>query len=209
MIGRVHLPRADEGGPDVEPRVDLRELCAGRTSSENRDARRQLAETRSFLVRPEACFSETLELRHLCDGADGDHDVPGLELARRTLRPHDHLSGANEPGTAADRHDADGLVGLDMTRVVGVVAALAHDHVVAARGCLLPRVVAAAGANLCRVQQRLRWHAAPERARAAEEIALDERDRRAARSRVAGRSLARSARADHDEVEALGHARSA
>src|SRR5207302_4315421 len=110
----------------------------------------------------------------------------------------------------ADRYDAGLLVAPNVSGVVRIVATLTDDHVVASRGRLLPGVVAAGSAHGRRVQERLRGHASPERARAAEEVALHERDARSSRSDVMRRGLARCAGADDDEIEGLGHdARSA
>src|SRR5438445_2046016 len=209
VIRRVDLPGAHDGGAYAEPRVDLRQLGTGRSGAKDRDAFRELAEARPFLVRPEARLGETVELRHLSERADCDDDVLRLELARLAVGPHNHLAGAGERRRATHRNDPGGLVVANVARVVGIVPTFAHDHVVAPRRRLLPGILATVGADLGSVEQRLRWHAAPERAGSAEEIALDECDGRAAGAGVAGRGLARYTRADDDEVEPLGHARSA
>src|SRR2546422_963567 len=63
-----------------------------------------------------------------------------------------------------------------------------------------------AGASPGGGTQRLRGQAGQERARAAEQVAVDDRDRRAAGARVMRRRLARGAGTDHHEIErALGH----
>src|SRR5438132_141497 len=135
--------------------------------------------------------------------------VARLDIARIAVGANDDPPRPRDLRVAADRHGPRGLVPLDVSGVIGIVAALADDHVVAPRRCSLPGIVTAAGADLRRVQQRLRWHAAPEGARAAEEIALDERDRCATGARVTRRGFARGAGADNREVEPFGHARSA
>ena len=106
----------------------------------------------------------------------------------------------------ADHACAGALERPHMSAVVGVVAVLANDHVVAAVRGLRPRVVAAVRAHLGGMQQRFRRHAGPERAGAAEQVAVDDRDRRAAGARVMRGRLARSAGPDDHEIErALGH----
>src|SRR5439155_14275755 len=209
MVGRVDLARAHEDRADVETRVDLRELGPRRTGAEDRDALRKRTEARALAVRPETGCRKALELRHLRDRADRDDDVFGLELARALLRLDKDVTRCGDARRPAHRDDSDRFVAFDVPGVVGVVAALADDHVIAARRSLLPRIVAAARAHRGGVEQGLRRHAAPERARAAEEIALHERHARAARAGVIRGRLTGGARADNDEIEALAHERSA
>src|SRR5439155_21064920 len=180
-----------------------------RPRAEDGDALRELAEARAFFVRPEAGLVQPVELRDLRDRTDRDDEVARLDIARIAVGANDDPPRPRDLRVAADRHGPRGLVPLDVSGVIGIVAALADDHVVAPRRCSLPGIVTAAGADLRRVQQRLRWHAAPEGARAAEEIALDERDRCATGARVTRRGFARGAGADNREVEPIGHARTA
>src|SRR5919201_3707410 len=189
MVGRIDLARTHERGPHAEARVDLRELRSRWARAEDHDARRKLAEARPLLIRPVPGLLQALERRDFPDRADRDDHVLRLERPRSGLRLDGELPRSGESCDAANGRNAHLLVIADVTRVVRVVAALANDHVVAPRRSLLPRVVAAERADLRRVQQGLRRHTAPEGARPAEKIALDERDARAARTRVARSGL--------------------
>src|SRR5205814_1515597 len=113
MVARVDLPRADQGRAHAEARVDLRELGSRRSGTEDRDALGQVAEARTFFVRPEARLGETLELRDFPDRADRDDDVARLELARAVIGPHDHLAGCADLRRTAHRNSTCGLVALD------------------------------------------------------------------------------------------------
>ena len=142
--------------------------------------------------------------------AGGDHDRAARDSAsrpptRRGARP----AGAPWPRTSVD---AALLEPRQLRAVVEVV-----DHLVAARehrrdvelaGDRLGRAghPPRLGERLGRAQQRLRRHARLERALAADQLALDDRDLQAASPSRPAHDLAGRAGADHDHVElSLAH----
>ena len=114
---------------------------------------------------------------------------------------------AVEPSLAAEELDPAFLQPGQLTGVVEVVdhlvAALEHGlrvEVAADRGADAGHA-ARLGQQLARSQQRLRGHAGVVGALAADQVALDDRDREPAVGEAAGADLARGAGADHDRVE--------
>src|SRR5439155_3467745 len=150
MVGRIDLPRAHQGRAHAEARVDLRELRPRRPRAEDGDALRELAEARAFFVRPEAGLVQAVDLRHLRDRTNRDDEIARLDLARIAIGAYNDPPPPRDLRVAADRGCPRSLVPLDVPRVVGIVAALADDHVVAPRRCSLPGIVTAAGADLRR-----------------------------------------------------------
>src|SRR4029453_1356197 len=106
--------------------------------------------------------------------AHGDDQVPRPGAARCLARSRDANSpGTGDPGGAL-RYLGPGLLEpLDMPAVVGRLAVLAAGYPVAEVGRAAPRVIAAQRVDPGRVQQRLRRHARPERARSTDELAFD------------------------------------
>ncbi len=161
---------------------------------------------RPFAIGP-ASRADRVEPVHGRDArrrSDRDQDEAALELSRSAARQRDaDPARAFDVRRAPDCDRAVLDVVLLMGRVVGVVDAFAVDHPVAKGRCLLPRKVATRVVDRGRVQQRLRGHAGPVRARTAEQVALDDRDRLTAPPCLAQRGLARRTRADDHEVEPL------
>ena len=191
------VPRVDQRDRHAIACVDLGQLDARRPRAEDRQRAGQLAGRGALDVRPRVRLAEAGEVaRHPADRSDRQHDRTGLEHAVADA----DASRAVERGRPADDGRAGPLEALHVARVVGRIGPLAVDHVVAEVRRLRPRVVAATVVDRGSVEERLRGHARPERARAAEEAAVDDRHRCVSRARVVGSRLAGRAGADDDEV---------
>ncbi len=210
--GDEPLARLDHGDGHAEPGVDLGQLDPGRAAAQHEQAARQLAGAGRVLVRPGVDGLDPLDRRQLRPRADGDDHVLRLELVARVVVADRDLeqaiTPAVEPSLTAEDGRAGRLEGSDVARVVGVVAVLAVDHVVAPGRGAGPVVVTAGGVAIGRVEQRLRGDAAPERARSAEQVPIDHGDRRAPCPGLVGGRLAARAGADDDEVERVHVGRS-
>jgi hypothetical protein len=207
ILGVDPLMGRDEHDWDAVAGEDLRHLDPGRPGTEHNQAPGQLAGGRRFAVRPRPDLIETLDV--LGDRrirADRDEDRGRPEMALVTLAAHNDVARSVKTSLATDDFHACGHEVVDVPRVVRPVArALAHDHPVAEVRRLPPWVVAAPGMDGGGVEQRLRRHAGPERAGAAEQLAVDDRHARAAVARDVRRGLAGLAGADDDEIEGVGH----
>lgn len=140
------LLRVDDRDRDAVAGEDLPELDARGAAAQDDEAPRQLAGRGRLAVRP---GPDPLETGQVGDGrpaSDGDDDVPGLEdrlLAGRGA--NGHPAGADEPRLAPDDPRAGRLEGPEVPAVVGPLAPLPVDHVVAPVRGPRPRVVAAEG----------------------------------------------------------------
>jgi len=108
--------------------------------------------------------------------ADRDDDRIGLELSGTAIGLDLEASGCDEVRAAANDRCTGVLQRLDVPGVVRPIGVLAIDHVIAEVAGLRPGEIASRVMNCRGVQQRLRGHARPERARAAEQLAVDDRD---------------------------------
>ena len=97
-----------------------------------------------------------------------------------------------------------------MTRIIGPIAwQLPDDHPVSEIGSPLPRIAIATRMKPGRVKECLRGHAGPERARATEQLTVDDRDGGASSPGEMRRRLAGLAGTDDDEVVSIVHERRA
>ena len=201
-----HEPRAGlaDRHRDAEPRVDLRELAAGRAAAQDDEALRQLARQRRFLVGPGMRVRQALERRDPGARSDRDHDVPPGDLVLGAVVGDRDDAARRDPGRPAIADGAGRLERLDMRRVVGLLGiGRAVDHVVAPLGGPFPAVARAAPVAFRGVEEALRRDAPDVRARAAEPAAVDHRHRRAELARLVRGGLAGRAGTDDDEVEGL------
>src|SRR5207245_8808433 len=98
---------------------------------------------------------------------------------------------------------ARGVETLPMARIVRVGDALAIDHVIAARRRPFPGVVVAARTPSRRIQQRLGGDTAPERTRAAEQVAVRNRHARASCAGLVSSRLTGGTGSDDHEIAAI------
>ncbi len=183
--------------------VHLGQLDAGRAATEDEEALRQLAGRRALSVRPVRDLVQSGQVGDARLRAHGHDDVGPFQLVDDVVVGHHHASRAVQAGRSADDDRADVLEPLDVEGIVGVRDADAVDVVVAPRRGLRPRVVAAAGVDRRRVEQRLRGDARPERAGAADEVAVDDGHAGAALARHVGGRLTGGAGPDDDEVKPI------
>ena len=198
MVLVVHpVPRVDQGDRHAIAGVDLRQLHAGRARAEDRQRPGQLASRGALDVRPRVRLGEAGQVaRHATDRSDRQDHRSGLEDAVADA----DASRPVQRGRPANDRRAGSLEALHVAGVVGRIGSLAVDHVVAEVRRLRPRVVAATVVDGRRVEERLGGHARPERARAAEEAAVDDRHRCIPGARVVGSRLAGRSGPDDDEV---------
>ena len=139
-------------------------------------------------------------------GTNGADPAATMTLAARSVShvalgpAHLDRAGADDARLPSDHPGPGRLHAPDVTAVVGIVDPLSRDHPVASRGGMRPVVVGPAGALGGGVQQRLRRHARPERARAADQVALHEHGGRADRGRGEAGGFSRRTPTDHDDV---------
>jgi hypothetical protein len=218
LLARERLLAAEEARAalhdrDLAPEAaeSLRELDAGRAAAEHEEPRRDARGLGGLPIRPRHRVGESFDGRNERRGAGGDDDrAARLEPCRRAVPRHVDHALAREPAVAAVERRADPLQPLHLTLVRP-----ARGHVVAlgeGRARVDPAVDGLDRAgnaprrreHVARPNERLRGDAAPVRAFAAHELALDERDRETAARAALDGDLARWTAADHDDVE-FGH----
>ena len=196
--------RLDERDRHAIAGEDLGHLEPSRAAAENGQAARQGACAGRLAIGPRLNPVEAGQIGHCRATADGDDQIASLDLACATALAHlhAHCTRPDDRRLAADHLGAGVLEPLDVAAVVGPVELDAIDHAVAEVGRPGPAIAAASGVHGRRVEQRLRRHACPERARAAEQLAVDDRHRCATPPRLVRGGLAARAGTDDDEVEA-------
>ena len=203
------VARVDDGDRHAVAGVHLPQLHAARPAAQHHHPVRQLAQRGALAVGPVPGLLQPRQGRDAGVRAHGQHHAAGLQRPRRAGRIADfnpEWIGPGEASLAPDRLRAGLGQCLHVARVVRIVPIDAIDHVVAKGRCLRPRVLAATVMDRGGMQQRLGWHALPERTAAAEQVALDDRHRGATLAALVGRGLARGPGADDDQVVSV-HAR--
>ncbi len=210
FLDQQPLGRLDERHARAEPRPGLGELAADGAATEDDQALGDVRRGRALAVGPHLVeLVEPVDRGHGRLRARRHDDAPGLEVP--VADPH--RPRTRDLGDTPDDLDAGLLQALGVARVVEVV-----DHAVApgehrrgvdpvGHGLLGAGDLLRGLEHVGRAQERLRGHAAPERALAGDELALADRHRVAlAGQRERGR-LAAGAGPDHHRVEPVRHER--
>ena len=180
VAGMISLEQSRVGMNHCDLHAEAREhgghLHARGATAQHHEAARQVPGRRRLAAGPWVGVRKTLDRWHLGLRSGRDDDRPRGKLLRGASRGraarvdsgHDlHEPRPGDAGSATVYVRPDGFELLDVTRVVGPVAPLAIDHVVATVRGALPRISTVA-MLVGGVKQRLRWDARPERARTAE-----------------------------------------
>ncbi len=193
----------DDGRRHTEAAIHLGQLATGRTTAQDQQAPGQLAGQGRLLVGPDVDVLDAVDRRSLRHRADGDHHVGGRELVDDIVVVDGDAAAARDGALAAVDGCARRLQRADVPRVVGIGGiGRPVDHVVTPRRGSRPGVRPRVGVVLRgAVQERLRWHAADVRARAAEPAAIDDRDRGSTGSSLVRGGFAGGPGADDDDVE--------
>ena len=212
-LERAEQPRTgDHRDAGAERRERGRQLARHDAPAEDREARGHVGDGRRLAARPRFGVGEARNIGQQRRRSRAHRDrVAGREHALGAIGCLDpHPPFAVEPPVAAHEVDARPLEPADLAGVVPLV----HDRVAGAEG---GGDVDAAGngsgraghrprraESRDRAQQRLRGHARPVRALAADELRLDDHRREPALHGTVGDVLADGAGADHDEVVLRG-----
>jgi hypothetical protein len=199
----------DDGHGGAHPPQRLAELHADRAGAEHEQPPGNLRHPGGLAVGPDA-----VELAQAGDRWDHgvrsrrEHDLRG----RIRAVADDHATGPVQSRVTAEHGDP---LGLGPGRLAGVVVSADHEVAPGEGGGGVERAghglagagrLASCGDGLARAQQRLRRDAAPVRAFAAEQLALDDRHAQVAGGQAGGAVLAGRSAADDDDVE-VTHAR--
>ena len=207
MVARDEaLARLDDRDRHAKPGEHLGQLRAGRSATQDEQAGRQLTGPGGVLVGPGPDRVDPVDRRDLRVGTHRDDHVGRAQLVALPVVADNHPARSGQGCLTPDDRRAGTFQAAHVAGVVRVVPILAIDHVVAPGRGPGPVVVRAGRMALGGVQERLRGNTAPERARSAEQVAVDHRHARSASARFIGRCLAAGAGADDHEVKMVHEA---